>query len=165
VCLPPLPLRLCFFRISFWLRRHNSLGTIVCNQCANEVLQYAIKSHRGLLVDDDMPKDIYDNWRLPPPPRPGNIDVIVAGFPWCVLQVLLPMSTTPACHVFVSDWSCFTSVPYRLPLGPFPFILRTSLPRSSPHCRHMSCPVMCLSCAVLRSSASFHVLLILVSLY
>ncbi|KAH9013666.1 S-adenosyl-L-methionine-dependent methyltransferase [Lactarius hengduanensis] len=61
--------------------RRNSPGTIVYNQCANEVLRYAVKSHRGLLVDDDVPKDIYDNSPLPPPPRPGDIDVIVAGFP------------------------------------------------------------------------------------
>jgi DNA (cytosine-5)-methyltransferase 1 len=47
-------------------------------------------------MDDDVPKDIYDDWRLPPPPRPGDIDVIVAGFPWCVSRVLLPVSTTPA---------------------------------------------------------------------
>ncbi|KAH8997167.1 S-adenosyl-L-methionine-dependent methyltransferase [Lactarius hatsudake] len=61
--------------------RRNSPGTIVYNQCANEVLRYAVKSHRGLLMDDDVPKDIYDNSPLPPPPRPGDIDVIVAGFP------------------------------------------------------------------------------------
>ncbi|KAI9429370.1 hypothetical protein BJY52DRAFT_1345301 [Lactarius psammicola] len=61
--------------------RRNSPGTIVYNQCANEVLRYAVKSHRGLLVDDDVPKDIYDSSPLPPPPQPGDIDVIVAGFP------------------------------------------------------------------------------------
>jgi hypothetical protein len=60
------------------------------------VLRYAIKSHRGLLVDDDVPKDIYDNSRLPPPPRPGDIDVIVAGFPWYVSRVMLPASTARA---------------------------------------------------------------------
>ncbi|KAF8262785.1 S-adenosyl-L-methionine-dependent methyltransferase [Lactarius quietus] len=61
--------------------RRNSPGTIVYNQCANEVLRYAIKKHRGLLADDEVPKDIYDDSRLPSPPRPGDIDVIVAGFP------------------------------------------------------------------------------------
>ena len=62
------------------------------NQCANEVLRYAVKSHRGLLAgdDSDVPKDVYDKSRLPSPPRPGDIDVIVAGFPWCVSRVVLP---------------------------------------------------------------------------
>lgn len=66
------------------------------NQCANEVLRYAVKSHRGLLADDDVPKDIYDSSPLPAPPRPGDIDVIVAGFPWCVSWVVLPAPTAPA---------------------------------------------------------------------
>jgi DNA (cytosine-5)-methyltransferase 1 len=67
----------------------------VYNQCANEVLRYAVKSHRGLLADDDVPKDIYDKSRLPSPPRPGDIDAIVAGFPWCVSQVELPRQLHP----------------------------------------------------------------------
>jgi hypothetical protein len=33
------------------------------------------------------------------------------------------------------------------------------------HCCHVMCPVMCRSCVVLRSSSSFHELLILVSVY
>jgi len=33
---------------------------------------------------DEVPKDIYDNSRLPRPPQPGDIDVIIAGFPWYV---------------------------------------------------------------------------------
>jgi DNA (cytosine-5)-methyltransferase 1 len=81
-----------------WLGRRNSPGTIVYNQCANEVLRYAIKSHRGLLADDDVPKDIYDKSRLPAPPRPGDIDVIVAGFPWCVSRVVLPRQPHPLTH-------------------------------------------------------------------
>ena len=64
--------------------RRNSPKTIVYNQCANELLRYAVKSHRGILEEDEVPKDIYDNSRLPPPPQPGDIDVIMAGFPWCV---------------------------------------------------------------------------------
>ncbi len=83
-CASPRP-DICFFDIFFWVwGRRNSPETIVYNQCANEVLRYAIKSHRGLLADDDVPKDIYDRSRLPPPPKPNDIDVIVAGFPWCV---------------------------------------------------------------------------------
>ncbi|KAI0296343.1 S-adenosyl-L-methionine-dependent methyltransferase [Multifurca ochricompacta] len=61
--------------------RRNSPDTTVYNQCANEMLRYAVKSHRGLLQKDDAPKDIYDHSRLPPPPKPGDIDLIIAGFP------------------------------------------------------------------------------------
>ena len=50
----------------------------------NELLRYAVKSYHGVLEEDGVPKDLYDNSRLPPPPRPGDIDVITAGFPWCV---------------------------------------------------------------------------------
>jgi DNA (cytosine-5)-methyltransferase 1 len=66
------------------LFRRNSSKTIVYNQCANELLRYAVKSYRGILGEDEVPKDIYDNSRLPQPPQPGDIDVITAGFPWCV---------------------------------------------------------------------------------
>jgi hypothetical protein len=64
--------------------RRNSPKTIVYNQCVNELLRYAVKSYRGILGEDEVPKDIYDNSRLPQPPQPGDIDVITAGFPWCV---------------------------------------------------------------------------------
>jgi DNA (cytosine-5)-methyltransferase 1 len=55
----------------------------------NDLLRYAVKSYSGLFQEDVVPKDIYDKTRLPPPPRPGDIDMITAGFPWCVfiLQV------------------------------------------------------------------------------
>lgn len=66
------------------LSRRNSPKTIVYNQCANELLRYAVKSYRGILEEDEVPKDIYDNSGLPRPPQPGDIDVITAGFPWCV---------------------------------------------------------------------------------
>lgn len=69
--------------------RHNSPDTIVYNQCVNELLRYAVKfCHDGILGEDEVPKDIYDNSRLPCPPQPGDIDVIIAGFPWCVYQAL-----------------------------------------------------------------------------
>ena len=94
-CVPtPLPLRLFFFLSFLYFVRRNSPKTIVYNQCTNEVLRYAVKSHRGLLVDDNIPKDIYDNSPLPPPPRPDDIDVIVAGFPWCVSWVMQPRPLT-----------------------------------------------------------------------
>ncbi len=64
--------------------RRNSPKTIVYNQCVNELLRYAVKSYRGILEEGEVPKDIYDNSRLPSPPQPGDIDVIIAGFPWCV---------------------------------------------------------------------------------
>ena len=66
------------------LSRRNAPKTIVYNQCVNELLRYAVKSHRGILEEDEVPKDIYDDSRLPPPPQPGDIEVITAGFPWCV---------------------------------------------------------------------------------
>ena len=86
------------------LGRRNSPGTIVYNQCANEVLRYAVKSHRGLLAgdDSDVPRDVYDKSRLPAPPRPGDIDVIVAGFPWCVSRVVLPRQPHPLTHKGIS---------------------------------------------------------------
>ncbi|KAH9984055.1 S-adenosyl-L-methionine-dependent methyltransferase, partial [Russula compacta] len=61
--------------------RRNSPGTIVYNQCVNELLRYAVKSYRGILEEDEVPKDIYDNSLLPRPPQPGDIDVITGGFP------------------------------------------------------------------------------------
>jgi DNA (cytosine-5)-methyltransferase 1 len=64
--------------------RRNSPDTIVYNQCVNELLWYAVKLCRGVLEEDEVPKGICDNSRLPPPPQPGDIDVIIAGFPWCV---------------------------------------------------------------------------------
>src|SRR5216683_5334804 len=73
----------CLTVRSFFFRR-NSPDTIVYNQCMNELLRYAVKLCRGVLEEDEVPKGIYDNSRLPPPPQPGDIDVIIAGFPWCV---------------------------------------------------------------------------------
>ena len=60
----------------------------------NDVLRYAVKSYSGLLEDDEVPKDIYDNTRLPPPPQPGDIDVITAGFPWYVSILRIPPTDT-----------------------------------------------------------------------
>lgn len=60
----------------------------------NDLLRYAIKSCRGVLEDDEVPKNIYDNSRSPPPPQPGDIDVITAGFPWCVSILLISPSDT-----------------------------------------------------------------------
>ncbi|KAI9510780.1 S-adenosyl-L-methionine-dependent methyltransferase [Russula earlei] len=61
--------------------RLNSPNTVVYNQCVNVLLRYAVKSYRGILEEDDIPNDILNKTRLPPPPRPGDIDVITAGFP------------------------------------------------------------------------------------
>jgi DNA (cytosine-5)-methyltransferase 1 len=79
--------------VGFFLRR-NSPDTTVYNQCVNELLRYAIKSCRGVLEEDEVPKDIYDNSKLPRPPQPGDIDVIIAGFPWCVPTSLISPSDT-----------------------------------------------------------------------
>jgi hypothetical protein len=72
--------------------RRNSPDTIVYNQCVNELLRYAIKSYRGVLEEDEVPKDIYDKSKLPRPPQPDDIDVIIAGFPWCVSTLLISPS-------------------------------------------------------------------------
>jgi DNA (cytosine-5)-methyltransferase 1 len=72
--------------------RRNSPNTTVYNQCVNELLRYAIKLCRGVLEDDEVPKNIHDNSRLPPPPQPGDIDVIIAGFPWYVSILLISPS-------------------------------------------------------------------------
>lgn len=53
------------------------------NQCANEMLRYIIKSQLGHQIDT--PKQNFDGKTpAPPPPKRDEIDVITAGFPWCV---------------------------------------------------------------------------------
>ncbi|KAF8640653.1 hypothetical protein AX17_000310 [Amanita inopinata Kibby_2008] len=60
--------------------QHNSPNTIVHNQCANIILRYAIKKQEG--HHPGVPKQIYDGRTLvPDPPKPGDIKIIVAGFP------------------------------------------------------------------------------------
>ncbi|KAF8644239.1 hypothetical protein AX16_008594 [Volvariella volvacea WC 439] len=59
--------------------RRNSPDTIVYNQCTNVMLRYAIKHYEGHEVQ--APKSIDNTGTIPPPPRPGEIDLIVAGFP------------------------------------------------------------------------------------
>ena len=49
------------------------------NQCSNEMLRYAVDMYNK--VKDDVPKSI-EGEELSPPPQPGDIDVIIAGFPW-----------------------------------------------------------------------------------
>ena len=75
--------------LASFVSRRNSPKTIVYNQCVNELLRYAVKSYHGILEEDGVPKDLYDNSGLPPPPQPGDIDVITAGFPWCVCTPLI----------------------------------------------------------------------------
>ncbi|KAL1737836.1 S-adenosyl-L-methionine-dependent methyltransferase, partial [Schizophyllum fasciatum] len=58
----------------------------VYNQCANTVLEYMVKRHDGItLVNGEPvppPRQIYDeDVACPPPVNPGDIDVVVAGFP------------------------------------------------------------------------------------
>ncbi|RDX39457.1 S-adenosyl-L-methionine-dependent methyltransferase, partial [Lentinus brumalis] len=59
--------------------KRNSPSTVVCNQCSNIVLKYAVKSHAG--QRDEVPTHIKSQEELPPPPAQGQIDCIVAGFP------------------------------------------------------------------------------------
>ena len=67
---------------------YNSPETVVYNQCANEMLRYTIKSQQGHQVE--VPKQKFDNkTAVPPPPQPGEIDVITAGFPWSVALCFL----------------------------------------------------------------------------
>jgi len=62
---------------------YNSPEAVVYNQCANEMLRYTIKSQEGHQVD--VPKQKFDDkTAVPPPPRPGEVEVITAGFPWSV---------------------------------------------------------------------------------
>ena len=63
--------------------RENSPSTVVYNQCANLVLKYAVKTHAGL--QDEPVNDLKGEKVLPPPPKPEEIDCIIAGFPWYVL--------------------------------------------------------------------------------
>jgi len=79
--------------------RRNSPNTTVYNQYVNELPRHAIKLCRGVLEDDEVPKNIHDNSRLPLPPQPGDIDVIIAGFPWCVsiLQQQQQQHRVPHC--------------------------------------------------------------------
>lgn len=67
---------------------------MVFNQCANVVLRYAIKSYSG--HDPDIPSQLFDDkLKVPPPPKPGDIKILVAGFPWYVSLCL--------CFIIISD--------------------------------------------------------------
>ncbi|KAH9942756.1 S-adenosyl-L-methionine-dependent methyltransferase [Amylocystis lapponica] len=57
----------------------NSPNTITFNQCSNVVLRYAVKMHQGLGVE--VPKSLGDLRPLSKPPQPGDVDVIIGGFP------------------------------------------------------------------------------------
>ncbi|KAH9901025.1 S-adenosyl-L-methionine-dependent methyltransferase [Cubamyces lactineus] len=62
--------------------KKNSPDTIVYNQCSNLVYKYAVKTHlRKLNPAEDSFCNLLDGSPLPPPPRPGDIDCLVAGFP------------------------------------------------------------------------------------
>ncbi|KAJ3552491.1 hypothetical protein NM688_g4121 [Phlebia brevispora] len=66
--------------------QNNSPDTIVYNQCANVVLEYAVKFAKytedpaGQFAPEP-PDALGDRSRLPDPPGPKDIDCIVAGFP------------------------------------------------------------------------------------
>ncbi|KAF9270841.1 S-adenosyl-L-methionine-dependent methyltransferase [Marasmius fiardii PR-910] len=58
----------------------NSPDTKVYNQCVNVMLKYAIKKHSGLGVET--PKQLFDRATdVPLPPKPGDVKVVLAGFP------------------------------------------------------------------------------------
>ncbi|KAH7906528.1 S-adenosyl-L-methionine-dependent methyltransferase, partial [Hygrophoropsis aurantiaca] len=60
------------------LKNNASRGTKVYNQCANVMLRHAIKTHAGHDVED---LRSINGERLPAPPKPEDIDCILAGFP------------------------------------------------------------------------------------
>ena len=53
---------------------------VVYNQCVNIVLRWVMKEHKGL--KPEWPRTIDGKERLPPPFKPGDFDVVIAGFPW-----------------------------------------------------------------------------------
>ncbi|KAG1717820.1 S-adenosyl-L-methionine-dependent methyltransferase [Suillus lakei] len=61
----------------------NSPRTVVYNQCSNLVLAAAIRSHTNLEVKrlEKIESDITEDPYIPAPPKPEDIDCIVAGFP------------------------------------------------------------------------------------
>ena len=61
--------------------RKNSPETTVYNQCANTVLKKALELERS--HSDSTPlQDIRETVELPDPPKPGDVDCLIAGFPW-----------------------------------------------------------------------------------
>lgn len=60
--------------------RKNAPDVTVYNQCSNIILRYAIKTLEGHEMETS--KNLYDKSPVSDPPRPGNVDCIVAGFPW-----------------------------------------------------------------------------------
>ncbi|KAL1742172.1 S-adenosyl-L-methionine-dependent methyltransferase, partial [Schizophyllum fasciatum] len=59
----------------------NHPGVTVYNQCVNTMLRYAVHTHDRKRVDAP-PVQLWDGaTRVPDPPRPGEVQVIAAGFP------------------------------------------------------------------------------------
>jgi hypothetical protein len=60
---------------------------VVYNQCSNLVLAAAIRSHTNLEVKrlEKIESDITEDPYIPAPPKPEEIDCIIAGFPWSVM--------------------------------------------------------------------------------
>ncbi|KAJ3915519.1 hypothetical protein F5877DRAFT_81752 [Lentinula edodes] len=61
--------------------RKNSPQTAVHNVCVNEAVQYIVKKNRGVETDDDIPIDRTTGERQIFSLKPGDTDVLVAGFP------------------------------------------------------------------------------------
>ncbi|EKM61513.1 uncharacterized protein PHACADRAFT_204683 [Phanerochaete carnosa HHB-10118-sp] len=88
--------------------KRNSPDTTVYNQCANLVLEHAVKTVR--LPGYQLPPEYKPILKsdptlspLPPPPKPGDIDCIVAGFPWHVkLVMLLPKANDRKSHLILN---------------------------------------------------------------
>jgi DNA (cytosine-5)-methyltransferase 1 len=54
------------------------------NECVNTILKYAVKWDKLKGLEIERPVSIHDKTPLPPPPLPGEIEVLLAGFPWQV---------------------------------------------------------------------------------
>lgn len=62
------------------VHRRNSPNTVVYNQCANLVLENAIKKARSI---ENSPKLLsIEGQELPDMIKPSDVDCVVAGFPW-----------------------------------------------------------------------------------
>jgi hypothetical protein len=89
--------------IDICVSRRNSPNTIVYNQCVNIVLKYAVKRHNGHAME--APLSIHDGKRLPPPPAPGMIDILLAGFPWQVDHLSIYFIRSLICRVLSQSHS------------------------------------------------------------
>jgi DNA (cytosine-5)-methyltransferase 1 len=61
--------------------RCNFPETHVYNQCANTMLQHCLKQH-GNHTTDPLKHLYHPEIGFPDPIKPGDVDLIMAGYPW-----------------------------------------------------------------------------------